>query len=56
MSRVAFTDYSGLGNFGRTSMVCRSRFFVITPAFLDKNEHALDHGFVWNGALGKSRF
>ena len=56
MSRVAFTDYSGLGNFGRTNMVCRSRFFVITPAFLDQNEHVLDHGFVWNGALGKSRF
>lgn len=55
MSRAAFTDYSGLRDFGRRKVSCRTRFFVHTLAFLDENQHVLDHGFIWNGTLAEVR-
>lgn len=55
MGRVAFTDYSGLGGFGRGKVPSRTRFFVHTPAFLDESQHVLNHGFMWNGALAEVR-
>lgn len=55
MGRVAFTDYSGLGDFGRGKVPCRTTFFVHTSAFLDESQHVLNHGFMWNGALAEVR-
>jgi len=51
MAGVAFTDYSGLGDLGRGKVRSRTKFFVHTPAFLDKSSLVLDRGFMWNGAL-----
>jgi len=56
MARVAFTDYSGLRDFGGEKIACRTKFVVYTSAFLDEPQHTLDHGFVWNGTLAEVRF
>jgi Apea-like HEPN len=56
MARVAFTDYSGLRDFGREEVACRTKFFIYTTAFLSENQHAFDYGFMWNGTAAEVRF
>lgn len=56
MARVAFTNYSGLRDFGREAIACRTKFFIYTTAFLSENQHTIDYGFMWNGVAAEARF